>query len=191
MWTPYNKNIVYNPNSWNGNNGWIRKMAVENPNKYWWNRGIEQANVSMMGMPNQQFPYDLNEYDENEELEYWRSMYPRKMQRVQEYVSGECDKIDYSGSVLYDEVPDWIYLRRIGDNIFEMIMEDEDFQEENDDRQRQMMDEDMMEQQVIGGHNCTGRNCRNPWLRDIIDVLLFNEIHRRRCNHRNCRRRFY
>ena len=195
MWIPYNKTAAYyetnnsnispldreNIQNWNGRNDWyddqrMKQLAVENPNKYWWNRSLDI-----------QMPYNTNRY-EDDELEYWKSKYPKKIQRIQEYVSGACDKIDYSTSALYDEVPDWIYLKRIANNILQMVLEDEDFIEE-DMNKGQITEEMALQGEAIKKNTCRGKNCSNHWLTDIIEVLLFNEVYRRRCNH-GCNHRY-
>lgn len=37
-------------------------------------------------------------------------------------------------------------------------------------------------------HNRDRRRCDNPWLCNLTEVLFHNEIYRRRCRHRRCRR---
>lgn len=41
-------------------------------------------------------------------------------------------------------------------------------------------------------HNSKPRRKENPdWLRELIDVMLYQELFKRRCDNRRCRRRFY
>lgn len=61
----------------------------------------------------------------DQETQYFMNMYPEKMSRVQRKVEEECDKMDYAGSIMYDEFPDRVLLKRISRNIYEILLEDD------------------------------------------------------------------
>lgn len=50
--------------------------------------------------------------DEEEELYYFKSMYPAAMRKMQSIVDEECDKMEYDNSLMYDEYPDKVLLRK-------------------------------------------------------------------------------
>lgn len=112
---------------------------------------------------------NLNDRDEKD-TDYLKRLYPKTMREIQKYVEDECDKMEYDGSVMFDEYPDKIMLRKIAKNIYEMVNY---LEKENQVEANQF------------GYRYYGRN---NWLNDIIEVLLLNEIYRRRCRYRNCRR---
>ncbi len=60
-----------------------------------------------------------------EELEYARDldklkgMYPREVRAIQEMVEDECDKMEYEGSLMFDEYPDRVMVNRIVKRIYD------------------------------------------------------------------------
>ncbi|MFQ9510637.1 MAG: hypothetical protein ACLRZ7_06955 [Lachnospiraceae bacterium] len=171
-------------------------------NSTWQMNGMMPYNQGMYQYDNYRMPED--DINEEKEMEYFRSMYPHKMERVQEYVEEQCDKMDYEGSPIYDEYPDKIALYKLARAIFDLVRADDLFM--NDVQQNmniQPSEEEMEDQdednfemkQLLGpGFGRPGRrrphHPRPPqrnWLEDVVDVLLVNEVHRRRCRRRNCR----
>ena len=95
------------------------------------------------------------------DLEYLQQMYPTEAKRYQKKVASILDKIDYEGSMIYDEYPDRMRLYQLAEDILNQIKR-EDMQETEEE---------------------------NPekWNRvgDMIQILLFYEIYKRRhTNHR-------
>lgn len=92
------------------------------------------------------------------DMDYVREMYPMTFSRLQELVEKECNRQEFAGSMMYDEYPDKLGISRIVQNIFNEIKKDEE--------------------------NCVGDECTkypdDTWLKDIITVLLLNEMYRRR-----------
>ncbi len=138
------------------------------------------------------FPIDMSEEEQMErDKEYMRSLYPSQAKNIQALVDEECDKLEYEGSVMFDEYPDKISLRKLGMDIFAKYNKDamkEDIVEElkeNDDIY--MMNYNYRRRPPMPG---PGPGPNNPTM-DIIDILLFNEIFKRRCRHNRCRRRLY
>ena len=102
--------------------------------------------------------------------------------------------VNYAGSFIYDEYPDKINLNRTGRQICERLRKNEEF--------REIPIEDLFE---ASGHDAfmppppppfgppQGPPPPRPprqqsWLEDIVSVLLYQEIARRRC--RRCRGRY-
>ena len=98
---------------------------------------------------------------QEEEFELMKSYYPETVRRIQEQVQEECDLLDYEGSRLYDEYPDRFMLYHICSQI------------------KEEMAADTSAQEMPGG-----------FLDDLIEVLVYQEISRRRCRRRRCRSYF-
>ncbi|MBS4967446.1 MAG: hypothetical protein ACLU8C_00770 [Lacrimispora saccharolytica] len=109
------------------------------------------------------------ERDEVMERE-WRilkSWYSGEILQVQEAVERACDELDYEGSWLYDEYPDRGRMEEMQEKIQRELERDGEAAVEAEERRRRRR-----------GDN-------------LLKVLLSNEIFRRRCRNRNCRRHFW
>ena len=51
------------------------------------------------------------------DYDYMKSIYPDTAKRVLPYMEEECDRMEYDGSMMYDEYPDRLSLFRIADTI--------------------------------------------------------------------------
>lgn len=111
--------------------------------------------------------YD-DEWMERRDFEYMKSMYPMTVKRLLPFVEEECDRMSYEGSMIYDEYPDQLQMYLMCNRIY--------------DRAKRENREDGLEMQV---------SPNDEGLRDLIQILLFQELFRRRTRHRRYRRRFY
>ena len=98
---------------------------------------------------------------QEQEFNLMKSYYPQTVQRIQEKIEEECDLLDYEGSRFYDEYPDKYMLYHLSCKI------KEDLQPE-------------MNSQAI----------RESFLDELVQVMLYQEISRRRCRRHRCRRYF-
>lgn len=135
------------------------------------------------------FSYD-DERTERRDIEYLRSMYPDIPKRLLPYVEEECDRMEYENSMVYDQYPDKLQLklmcRRICDNV---------------GRHERLSFGDIgsgdcacgcsADQNAEGERKQSGNHIEAQSLRDLIEVMLYQEIYRRRCDHRRRCRRFY
>lgn len=97
------------------------------------------------------------------DLEYLQQLYPEDAKRYQARISRILDKMDYEGSMIYDEYPDKFQLYNLADNIL-LILKRED-----------------EEAAIIKGEEMDAQDKQKwEWLTDLIRVLLFYEIYRRR-----------
>ena len=106
--------------------------------------------------------FSRGEKEQEEEFFLMKSYYPDTARKIQEKVEEECDLQDYEGSRLYDEYPDRFMLYHLG---------------------RKIMDEVRSEAGIEA--------MSDGLLGDLVEVLLFHEISRRRCRRRRCRGDFY
>lgn len=109
-------------------------------------------------------PYSYQEEDTViRDLEYLQQIYPDEAKRYQARISQILDKMDYEGSMIYDEYPDKYQLYSMADNIL-MILKRE------------------AEEEALKGNESALRISEEKWdwLVDLIRVLLFYEIYKRR-----------
>lgn len=107
--------------------------------------------------------YD-DEKIERRDFEYMKSLYPLTAKKVLPFIEEECERMAYEGSVIYDEYPDQLQIRLMCNRIYDKVKEMEKAEE---------------------GANKKG------WLKDLIQIMLFQELFQRRCEHRKYRRKFY
>lgn len=98
---------------------------------------------------------------QEEEFKLMKSYYPQTVQRIQERVEEECDLLDYEGGRLYDEYPDKYMLYHLSSRIKESIQPE-----------------------------LSSEAVRESFLDELIQVMLYQEISRRRCRRHRCRRYF-
>ena len=91
------------------------------------------------------YPMPLQYDDERIErydFEYMKSMYPQTAKKVLPYVEDECDRMEYEGSMMYDEYPDLLQLRLMCRRVYDRMMREEK-------EELEMADEEDVEQQYL------------------------------------------
>ena len=48
----------------------------------------------------------LKEMEYEKDLDRMRELYPNEVKKIQKYVDEECDRMEYEGSLMFDEYPD-------------------------------------------------------------------------------------
>lgn len=104
------------------------------------------------------------EREQEQDLRKMQSFYSQRAAQIQEKVERECDLMEYDGSIMFDEYPDKFMMEHLCRKI-----------------ERELEKENELEAADHKGDSS---------LRDLIGVLLFNEMFRRRCRRRKCRRFF-
>lgn len=135
--------------------------------------------------------YD-DERIERRDYEYMKSLYPDVAKRILPYVEEECDRCDCPCSMMYDEYPDRLQLRLMCNRIYDKVMENEKMffaSEGYDDVFPEKYDE--VEGQQLWKDDRRKRIHRPDWLRNLIEVMTYQELFKRRQNDRRNRRRFY
>ena len=92
------------------------------------------------------------------DLEYLQQMYPLEAKRYQKTVTDTLDRLDYEGSMIYDEYPDRWQLYRLSRDILDRIKREEE--KEHPDT-------------IFPAE-------RWEWAADLIQIVLYNEIFKRR-----------
>ena len=110
---------------------------------------------------------------EKRDYEYLKSMYPDMAKRILPYVEEECDRMEYENSMIYDEYPDKLQLRLMCSRICDKVREQESFDEVN-------------AEEVESAEARPRPRKRPDRVRDMAELLLYQELLRRRCSHRRC-----
>ena len=117
---------------------------------------------------------DADEYD----WQKLKEMYPDMAKIILSEVENVCDSLEYEGSMMFDSIPDKERVRKMTADIYEKVKDRYPIEESIDQ-------DDML---VMNRENRRRSPPQQNWLNDFIQVLLFQEMHRRRCRHRRCRR---
>ena len=59
------------------------------------------------------------------DYDYMKCTYPDAAKRIMPYVEEECDRMEYSGSMMFDEYPDQLQLRMMCRRIYDRAKESE------------------------------------------------------------------
>lgn len=124
-----------------------------------------------MNLYDENSTYELAESYEEEanDILYLKELYPASVLFMQSIIDEECDKLEYDGSIMFDEYPDKERLMLLQDNVYKLV--------------KAKMEKDVSASQTRRGMP------DDEWLRDIIGVLLINEMMRRRTRRRCGRHR--
>ena len=111
------------------------------------------------------------------DLEYLQQMYPAEAKKYQKLISEILDKLDYEGSLIYDEYPDRWQLYKLSMDILDRIKREE--------RREKGPKPGNADGAVIPGPGViTDKEEKWEWIGDLIQILLFYEIYKRRHNSR-------
>lgn len=105
--------------------------------------------------------------EDSEDAEFLKSLYPPELMKLQLLVEEECDKLEFDGSIMFDQYPDKVRVLRVVDKIENKYMEDSN----KDDKYKE------------------DKNKYKDGSRSLMEVMVINEIMRRRIRRRNCRQR--
>lgn len=121
----------------------------------------------------------LSEIEYERDRERLKEMYPKEAKRIQRVVEEECDKMEYDGSLMFDEYPDRIMVQKLCDDIYNKVY---------DNTTAEVETEQYKDRRPGGGYPPPPPPRRDRGGRDLIEILLFDEMFRRRCRHNRCRR---
>lgn len=123
----------------------------------------------------------LSEIEYERDRERLKEMYPKEAKRIQRVVEEECDKMEYDGSLMFDEYPDRVMVQKLCDNIYNKVY---------DNTTAEVETEQYKDRRPGGGFPPPPPPPprRDRGGRDLIEILLFDEMFRRRCRHNRCRR---
>ena len=101
---------------------------------------------------------------EDRDIDYVKEMYPMTFSKIQEVVEQECDRQEFTGSMMFDEYPDRYSVTALCRKIY---------------------------REITGEKELQGTACEKDRLYQLIEVMLVHEMFRRRCRYRRCRRWYY
>ena len=109
MWQPRN------PDSWqpsNGNTLPPQRMPAAQP----------AANGEMPYYQMPGYPQALwQEMESDKDMQKLKEMYPDAAKEILPYIEEECDKMEYEGSVMFDEYPDRVMMGKIRNTIYDKV----------------------------------------------------------------------
>ena len=146
------------------------------------------------------YPYQhlyMSEMETERDLQYLQQMYPADAKRMQRKVEEACDRLEYEGSMMYDEYPDRVSMLLMCDRIAEELRREDAEAQAVDEAQGQtgdVTDESMQAMHTDRPGPPPPQMNRpapppfDPGRRSLLEVLLYNEMYQRRCKRRQCRR---
>lgn len=113
------------------------------------------------------------------DLEYLQQMYPAEAKKYQKMIASILDKLDYEGSMIYDEYPDRWQLYKLSGEILDRIKREES-------REKTMLPDGREKTGEENAVEVQGASSEEKWewVGDMIQILLFYEIYKRRHNSR-------
>lgn len=101
------------------------------------------------------------------DLEYLQQMYPVEAKKYQKMIASMLDKLDYEGSLIYDEYPDRLQLYKLSADILDRIRRQEKAAQDKDGNPDPAISDTAEKWE---------------WIGDLVQILLFYEIYKRRHN---------
>lgn len=92
------------------------------------------------------------------DMEYLQQMYPAEVKKYQRRIAEILDKLDYEGSMIYDEYPDRCCLEHLAKSILGILQKEEE----------------------ADGPQCPTSPEKWDCIKDMVLVLLYNEVYKRR-----------
>lgn len=124
------------------------------------------------------------------DLEYLQQMYPTEAKKYQKLIAEILDKLDYEGSLIYDEYPDRWQLYKLSMDILDRIKREEQKEKMakikpvNPDVPGMPGNNPEMNGNGPGNALVAENEEKWEWIGDLIQILLFYEIYKRRHNSR-------
>lgn len=139
------------------------------------------------------YPYQdlyMSEMETERDLQYLQQMYPADAKRMQRKVEEACDRLDYEGSMMYDEYPDRVSMLLMCDRIAEELRREDAEAQAAEDAQNMTEGEmgESMQAMHMDRPGSPPPPPFDPGRRSLLEVLLYNEMYKRRCKRRQCRR---
>ena len=116
------------------------------------------------------------------DLEYLQQMYPLEAKKYQKIIVDTLDRLDYEGSMIYDEYPDRWQIYRLTQIIVDKIKKMEN-QEAMTSQERQ--NNEGMPEEIIRAQASAVQEKDWNHITEFIQVLLSYEIYKKRHSNRN------
>ena len=119
-----------------------------------------------------------DDHETERDLERMKTLYPDLAKELFPQIEQVCDQMEYEGRLMYDEYPDPVMVRKLTAGIYEAVK----------DRYQPPEGEDKEETLAMNRETYRRYPPEQNWLSDLIQTLLVDEMFRRRCRRRNCRK---
>lgn len=127
-----------------------------------------------------------------QDMVYMSRLYPEPVKTIRNVVEDECDQLEYAGSLMFDDVPDYNHLGMIITDIYEKIkyLDNTDFSIQTEELRRPPYPPSPCRSSHCGysqHHPDYHSDGRPNWLRNLVEVIFYNELLHRRERYRNRR----
>ena len=148
------------------------------------------------------------ELEYEKDMERMKSLYPVEVAKIQAIIEERCDELEYEGGRIFDEEPDRFMMQEEIMRLYERISQSNDINGSiSSDGMQNDMKTDMRQLELssdtedrkiyfpeyvqgelsVQNYDRRNRRCDN-WLCSMVGIMFTNELYRRRCRHRRCRR---
>lgn len=123
------------------------------------------------------------------DMDYMRQHFPKEVKKIQHEIEDQCDRLEYDGSCMFDQYPDQCHLSILVDQIYQRVSGNSDTFSNQSLEAKQTKSYPLWSGYCPPNQPCKRRQ-EPDWLRNIIEVMLQNEIQQRRRRYRNRKRWF-
>ena len=128
------------------------------------------------------------------DMERMKELYPVEVKQILPYIEKRCNELEYEGSRMYDENPDMRMMQEEVERLYEQIQKEEHMEqpvEKQPPAYSGNFDFSMPQWEAEDAKPLQGavvRKRHKDWLYSLVGLLFQDEIYRRRCRHRRCKR---
>lgn len=130
------------------------------------------------------------EMEYEKDIERIKQWHPSEVKRIQEMIDERCDELEFEGSRMFDEEPDHYMMQQEALDIYHRLQEEPESELQSASvkiQGKKMYFEGISDFQLEAASCDRGGRC-DDWLSHMVEILFYNEMYRRRCRHRRCRR---
>lgn len=108
-----------------------------------------------------------------------KQFYPEYASHIRPLIEKACDKMEYEGSRMYDEVPDKNMIRKLCESIYNEL----DYKTLVPEEETDYDDSDVFTMSYRRNNNLQAERL----VRELIMVMLYSEMYSRRCCRNHCK----
>lgn len=145
----------------------------------------------------------LAEMEYEKDMERMKELYPTAVREIVRLVEARCDQLEQEGSRLYDENPDRMMMEKEAEALYRQYVNREEAKTEPKEEPKKtysivppeefretmpsLWEEEKLPEMTLQ-MNRYDRGCKDSWLCHLFQIIFDDEVYRRRCRHRRCRR---
>ena len=143
----------------------------------------------------------MAEMEYERDMERMKELYPKEVVEILKLIEARCDELETEGSRLYDENPDRLMMEQEACRLYHLFLDKHPepmpipqpmprtemrrFSLEVPEEFKDMMSDTEVNQVQL---EMQQRHREGSWLWDLFQVIFNDEVYRRRCRHRRCKR---